>query len=462
MKKSLLIISIILVSLTAFSQQNDKNSFFNEPYRPQFHFSPKENRMESPISIVKTDSVFNLYYQLNPENLQEGFVNWGHATSLDLIHWKHTGLSITQPENIADSMKFTPWWGSTTKNNGEITAWFNSWDEGIFKSTSKDGLAFSEKTKVENIDYKECEPFVFWHSKTQKWVMVAYNRADSTMNFLNSTEGTNWTKTSSFKYKFGFPTLIELPVDQKTNETRWMLLTEDGTYTLGNFDGEKFELLTPLRKFDNGRCVAGSICFNDEIKDRTILLSGLTSEQHPDFPSNGQLTFPSVVSLHEYATGIELVRHPIEEIATLFKKKYEWNGEKVYPGISNNLLSRVKETSFYLKGVIDLKNCDQFGFMIRSNRDRNGTEITYRTTTQEFYAPGGSFRFKPENNKIEIEMLVDRSSFEIYVDGGRYSISSTFVPEEKNLRCELFTIGGEIVVDHLEIFPLKSVWRDEK
>ena len=75
MKKSLLIISIILVSLAAFSQQNDKNSFFNEPYRPQFHFSPKENRMESPISIVKTDSVFNLYYQLNPDNLQQGFVN---------------------------------------------------------------------------------------------------------------------------------------------------------------------------------------------------------------------------------------------------------------------------------------------------------------------------------------------------------------------------------------------------
>ena len=59
-------------------------------------------------------------------------------------------------------------------------------------------------------------------------------------------------------------------------------------------------------------------------------------------------------------------------------------------------------------------------------------------------------------------MLVDRSSFEIYVDGGRYSISSTFVPVEKNLRCELFTIGGEIVVDHLEIYSLKSVWRDEK
>ncbi len=110
-----------------------------------------------------------------------------------------------------------------------------------------------------------------------------------------------------------------------------MLLTEDGTYTLGNFDGEKFELLTALRKFDFGRSVAGSICFNDETKNRTILLSGLTSEQHPDLPSNGQLTFPSAVSLHEYATGIELVRKPIEEIASLFNKKHEWNGEKVSP-----------------------------------------------------------------------------------------------------------------------------------
>jgi len=120
MKKSLLIISIILVSLTAFSQQNDKNSVFNEAYRPQFHFSPKENRMGNPISIVKIDTVYHLYYQHNPDNLQQGFVNWGHATSSDLLHWKYDGLSITQPENETDSMKFSPWWGSTTYNNEEV------------------------------------------------------------------------------------------------------------------------------------------------------------------------------------------------------------------------------------------------------------------------------------------------------------------------------------------------------
>lgn len=462
MKKSLLIISIILVSLTAFSQQNDKNSVFNEAYRPQFHFSPKENRMGNPISIVKIDTVYHLYYQHNPDNLQLGFVNWGHATSSDLLHWKYDGLSITQPENETDSMKFSPWWGSTTYNNGEVTAWYNSWTEGVFKSKSNDGLLFSKKEKIDDVDYTQCEPFVFWYAKTQKWIMVAYNRADSTMNFLNSNQGSNWTKTSSFKYKFGFPTFIELPVDGKTDDTRWMLLTEGGTYALGKFDGEKFELLTALRKFDNGRSVGGSICFNDESKNRTIIMSGLSSEQHPDLPSNGQLTFPSAISLHEFATGVELVRHPIDEIKSMYKKVYEWNGEKIYPGMSNNLLSRVKETSFYLKGVIDLKNCDQFGIMIRSDRERNGTDFNYSVLRQEFYTPGGKFNFKPLNNKVEIEMLVDRSSFEIYIDGGRYSVSSTFIPEEKNVKCEIYTIGGEIVIDHLEVHTLNSVWRDEK
>ena len=62
-------------------------------------------------------------------------------------------------------------------------------------------------------------------------------------------------------------------------------------------------------------------------------------------------------------------------------------------------------------------------------------------------------------NKVDIEILVDRSSIEIFVDGGRYSISSSFIPAQDKLRCELYTIGGEIVVDYLEVNSLKSIWR---
>jgi fructan beta-fructosidase len=462
MKCCFIALLFILISVSLFSKEDGKEVMFNEGYRPQYHFSPNINQIGSPISMMQTDSVFNLFYQWNPLNLQPGFVNWGHASSTDLIKWKQEGISISRPVGESDSMKFSPWWGSAVQKGDNKYAWVNSWGEGIFRYKGFHEGKWTDKEKTNGTEqFLTCEPFVFWHGKTNKWVMVAFNRSDSTINFLNSPEGLNWNKTSTFNFKFGFASMFELPVDRKTDDTRFLLLTEKGNYMLGKFDGEKFELLSPIRKFDYGRGVGGTICFTDKQKSRTLLVSELMEEQLPDLPSNGQLSFPTELFLHEYPTGVELQRRPIEEIKKLIAKSQSWTGKKIYPGLNNNILSGVKGGTLWIKGIIDLKNCDQFGFIIRSDRNLNGTEINYLVSTGQMSMLGNKFNYKPENNKIEFEILVDRSSIELLVDGGRYVISSTFAPDLKSLKYGLYTIGGEIVVDQMEVNQLKSAWNRE-
>jgi sucrose-6-phosphate hydrolase SacC (GH32 family) len=231
---------------------------------------------------------------------------------------------------------------------------------------------------------------------------------------------------------------------------------------LGKFDGEKLEILSPFRKFDYGNMVGGSICFTDKQKNRILLLSELKSDQYPDLPSNGQLTFPTELFLHEYATGVELQRHPIEEIKKLIVKTQSWTNKKIYPGLNNNILLGVRGETQHIKGIIDLKSCDQFGFIIRSDKNMNGTEINYSVQQGQFSILGNKFNYKPDNNKIEFEILVDRSSIELFVEGGRYVISSPFVPDLKSQKYVLYTIGGEIMVDQMEVSQLKSVWREER
>jgi fructan beta-fructosidase len=459
MKHCFFVVIFLLISECIFSQTEVKKIWFNETYRPQFHFSPEENRMGSPISMMKTDSVYHLFYQWNPYNLLPGYVNWGHATSTDLMKWKHEGISISQPDGETDSMKFSPWWGSVEQKGDEKYAWVNSWGEGIFRySGFKEGKWINrEKTKGTE-EFLMCEPFVFRYEKNNKWVMVIFNRADSTIHILNSTEGLNWNETSTFDFKYGFASLIELPVDRKTDDTRWLFLTESGNYMLGKFDGEQFELLSPLRKFDYSDMVGGSVCFNDNQKKRTLLFSELKSQQHPDLPSNGLLSFPTELFLHEYISGVELQRHPIDEIKNLFLKSQEWIGRKIYPGINNNILASIKGETLYFKGIIDLKNCDQFGIILRSDKNMSGTEFNYSVANGQITMQGNRFKYKPENNKMEFEILVDRSSIEFFIDGGRYVMSSTFVPEPKSQKYVLYTIGGEIMVDKMEVHRLKSVW----
>jgi fructan beta-fructosidase len=460
MRHNLIIIIITLLSVPAFSQENKKEVFFNETYRPQYHFTPVENRMGSPISIVKTDSTYHLFYQWNPHNLQNGFVNWGYAISYDLLKWKHIGISLSQPDGVTDSMAQTPWWGSVVYKDNQLIAWANSWNEGIFRYSSFAGGKWGNKEKVTGIDeLTNVDPYVFWYEKTNMWCMLAFNRADSTMHFLNSLDGLGWKQTSTFNFRYGLASITQLRVDDKADDTRWVFLTEDGNYMLGKFDGQKFELTSPYIKFDYGNMVGGSIIFSDPQSEKIYLISELRSEQNADIASNGQLTFPNEISLHGTSSGIELIRKPAVDIQKLYKKNYEWDGKKVYPGLNNNILQAMRGDCFHIKGTINLKNSDYFGIVVRSDKDNVGTDINYNVSKKEMILEGNRISFKPENNTITFEMLIDRSSVELFVDGGRYVISSPIVPEPKNLRYFLYTVGGEIQIDHLEAHELKSVWR---
>jgi levanase/fructan beta-fructosidase len=463
MNKGLLTIIFTLCCVSVFAQGKDKDVWFNEMYRPQYHFTPEENRMGSPITIIKSDSVYHLFYQWNPHNLQPGFVNWGYATSSNLLKWKHEGISLSQPDGITDSMKQTPWWGTVVKKDNQLIAWVSSWDEGIFRYSGFSGGKWANWEKVVGADeFSTAEPFVFWYEKSEKWIMVAYNHSDTTMNILNSTDGLNWNKTSTFNFKYGLASMTQLPVDRKADDTRWLFITEMGNYMVGEFDGEKFELLTPVKKFDSGRMVGGTILFSDPHTARTLMVSEIKSEQHPDISSNGQLSFPSEISLHQTPTGIELIRKPADEIKTLYVKDHRWTDKIVYPGVNNNLLKSIKGECFHIKAKIDLKNCDMFGIVIRNNKENLGTDFNYNVARGMFELQGSKINFKPENNKVDLELLIDRSSVELFIDGGRQVISTTHVPDPKSLRYLLYSIGGEILVEQLEVHELKSAWRDGK
>jgi fructan beta-fructosidase len=463
MKPIFLVLFFLLSSTLLFAQKNQKELKFNEEYRPQNHFSPEQNRMGSPISIMAYDSAYHLFYQLNPHNLSNGYYNWGYALSPDLLRWEHRGISIAQPHNVTDSLTGFPWWGTALVKQDKPLAWTGIWDGEIKHFSSfRNGVWENSAITTGTEHISRSEPFVFFHDSSQKWVMVANNRADSTVYILNSPDGLGWNETSKFSYRGGFISLTELPVENLPGEKRWLFLTENGNYMLGNFNGEKFEIITALAKIDQGNLVGGAICFNDIEGVRTLFVSELKSEQHPDIPSNGQLSFPTALKLYDTETGLQLIRQPVTEIAKLHVKTTSWQNKKVYPGIDKNLLSPIKGKAFHFKGLIDMKNSDHFGFIIRCDRENKGTELHFNVARKEVSLLGNTIKFSGENNKVEFEIIVDRSSIEFFVDGGKHVISSTFAPEPKDLRYVLYTIGGEIFVESMDVHALKSIWNEKE
>ena len=63
-------------------------------YRPEIHFTPKAGWMNDPNGMIYVKGVYHLYYQHNPNASVWGPMHWGHATSKDLIHWKHKKIAL--------------------------------------------------------------------------------------------------------------------------------------------------------------------------------------------------------------------------------------------------------------------------------------------------------------------------------------------------------------------------------
>ena len=133
------------------------------------------------------------------------------------------------------------------------------------------------------------------------------------------------------------------------------------------------------------------------------------------------------------------------------QQKIHWHDITLKPG--DNLLHGLSGELWDIQAELELQDATAFGLRVR------GEDIRYDVKAQTITNLGRTAPLKPDANKhVWIRVLVDRASMEVFGNGGQISMTSNFLPRQKEKGLAIFTEGGNTRIVSLSVHALRSAW----
>lgn len=489
---------------------------YEEQYRPQYHFTPAQNWMNDPNGMVYYDGEYHLFYQYNPFGNTWGHMSWGHAVSTDLVHWKHLPVALKEEHNV---MIFT---GSAvvdknntsgfgTKENPPMVAIYTgshtdkalqdqriaySLDKGRSWTKYKGNPVIDEGLK----DFRD--PKVFWHQASRQWVMVVALPTQHKVRFYGSPDLKHWKQLSEFGPAgatggvWECPGLFKLPVDGNPDQSQWVLQVDlnpggpnEGSgsqYFIGDFDGKQFTQ-DPSNKgethwSDYGKDFYAVQSFSNIPKQdgRRIWIGWMNNWQYgtqiPTQPWRSAMTIPRSLTLKTFNDGIHLVQQPIEELKKLRGKHHHFEG-KAIDGNSELFTNTSIDSKFLeIEAQFKVNNTSTLGLKVAKG-NRHETIVGYDVNNKNLYVDrthSGDVSFSDqfpglykaplevENGQVTLHIFLDKSSVEVFGNGGRATLTDRIFPTPNSDGISLFAKGGSAGLISLDVWQLNSIWNNSR
>jgi len=495
----------ILVQYSANGQVKKPSIIDNESlYRPNFHFTPQKGWMNDPNGMIFLNGQYHLFYQHYPDATVWGPMHWGQATSKDLVQWEHQPIAL-YPDSIG--MIFS---GSTVldQNNtsglgrggiaplvaiftqhfmpGEKAGRTDFQNQSIAYSLDKGKTwtkyAGNPVLKTPNLkDFRD--PKVIWHNPSQKWVMSL--AVANHIEFYSSPNLINWSKESELgKDLFAHGGVWECPDLLSFNvngQNVWVLLVSmnpggpnSGSatqYIVGDFDGHVFKpFTTEIKWMDYGPDNYAGVSFSNT-GDRKILIGWMSNWNYanivPTEKWRSAMTVPRELSLVKQKANQNdflLVSNPVKELNAHFTKIV--SKENIVAEKELSLTSAKNK----IPNRIDLENLKATDFeIIFSNAYNEKLIVGYEAAKKQFFidrrnagvsnfyegfaAIATAPRFLA-NTTMDLTLLIDKTSVELFADGGRTVMTALFFPTYPFTNCMLKS-KDSISIKAIDLFSFK-------
>jgi sucrose-6-phosphate hydrolase SacC (GH32 family) len=282
-------------------------------------------------------------------------------------------------------------------------------------------------------------------------VIVLY-LIDSRMAFFRSKDLKRWELQSILQSFHECPELFQLPVDGDENNKKWVLYGAAGDYFIGDFDGSHFTPEWKAIRYNYGNAFYASQTFSDiPVEDGRRIQIGWATIETPGMPFNQMMNFPAELTLRTTPDGIRMCPMPVQEIKKLYKNEKIFKNKNIKPG--TNLLKGFSSDFYDIDTNIAVSDAERIGFKIRD------IEIVYDVKTQELSSGENTAPLRINDGSIQLRILVDRISIEIYANKGEIFMPLAAFPEDDSKKdLELFAEGGIAKMKSLAIREIKSIW----
>ena len=429
-------------------------------WRQHLHIEPPEGWMNDPNGLCFFDGLYHVYFQYSPGTPEgESTRCWGHYASADLLSWKYEGIVLEAdiPEDrdgvfsgsavpMGDHIEY--FYTGNVLEDGAYDYILEGRGANVIHVTSPDGSKMSsKKVLLRNSDYPSfcsChvrDPKVTVDNGVYKMVLGArtvdghgcvllYEGSDA-----DSLEYKECLSVSDMGYMWECPDLFELdgnrylavcPQGISQEEYRFQNIFQSGYFVLdGNTPGD-------FEEFDYGFDFYAPQTF--EARDGRRLLIGWMgigddSYSNPTTACGWQhcLTLPRELSV---SSDGKILQNPLRELDSLKKGHKQVEGE-VWEGLP----FEVDASAFAGDASISIS-----GALIKWDSTAGVLSLSFEN--DEGYGRG--IRRIRAGSLSGLRIIADTSSLEIYVNGGRYVMSTRYYPEHRQVRVRADGASAEV------------------
>ncbi|MEI6518748.1 MAG: glycoside hydrolase family 32 protein [bacterium] len=440
---------------------------YKEKYRPQFHFTARENWLNDPNGLVFYRGEYHLFFQHNPTGIEWGNMTWGHAVSDDMLNWRQldnallpdslgtmfSGSAVIDHHNTAGFgagalvLIYTAAGGTSDESNGQPFTQCLAY--------SNDGRNFTKyagNPVLGNIADGNRDPKVIWHEPTKNWIMTLY-LTGSDFAFYTSPNLKDWThlQTITVPGCDECPDFFPLTVDGDPAQVKWVWTAANARYLAGDFDGQLF---TPDES--EARPLAGDNyyavqTFSEMPDGRRVQMAWLNGLEYPDeMPFNQQMGIPVELTLRTAVNGLRLCAAPIRELEKLRISAYAHDTAEITPEAPFNISLQDFNAAGYDADIeIIVGNAKQVEILLC------GIPILWDSTAQML---NEKMPLPVIEGKIGFRALIDRASIEIFASNGESILVVKGLPQIDAPGLSILVRDESIILSRLEIFGLSSVW----